>query len=100
MGAADAILVSSSAMKQNLWITVSANRIAQIVVMAVRVIVGRDNGPSGKQPNVMEGEIEEIQDDGSFKRKTSLEEIYVLEVISLPYLWRKSKHFQVLCVVL
>lgn len=99
MGAADAILVSSSAMKQNLWITVSANRIAQIVVMAVRVIVGRDNGPSGKQPNVMEGEIE-IQDDGSFKTKTSLEEIYVLEVISLPYLWRKSKHFQVLCVVL
>ncbi|KAL6621322.1 hypothetical protein ACP70R_033754 [Stipagrostis hirtigluma subsp. patula] len=67
IGAADVILASSSEMKQNPWIqnvakyhklpifVVKTNTMAQIV-KAVRMIVGRDNAPSPKQPTVMEGE--------------------------------------------
>lgn len=58
-----------------------SNTMAQIV-KAVRMIVGRDNSPSHKQPKVMEGEIE-IEDDAP-TRKPSLEEIDALEVITLP----------------
>lgn len=88
IGAADVILASSSEMKQNPWIhnvakyhklpifVVKSNTMAQIV-KAVRMIVGRDNSPSNKQPTVMEGEIE-IEDDAP-KRKPSLEEIDALE---------------------
>ncbi|KAL6647300.1 hypothetical protein ACP70R_014737 [Stipagrostis hirtigluma subsp. patula] len=88
IGAADVILASSSEMKQNPWIhnvakyhklpifVVKTNTMAQIV-KAVRMIVGRDNAPSSKQPIVMEGEIE-IEDDAP-KRKPSLEEIDALE---------------------
>ncbi|CAN6165405.1 unnamed protein product [Urochloa humidicola] len=88
IGAADVILASSSEMKQNPWIhnvakyhklpifVVKSNTMAQIV-KAVRMIVGRDNSPSHKQPKVMEGEIE-IEDDAP-KRKPSLEEIDALE---------------------
>jgi hypothetical protein len=50
------------------------------IVKAIRMIVGRDNTSSSKQPEVMEGEIE-IEDDAP-KRKPSLEEIDALEVIT------------------
>jgi hypothetical protein len=53
------------------------------IVKAIRMIVGRDNRSSSKQPKVMEGEIE-IEDDAPI-RKPSLEEIDALEVISLPH---------------
>lgn len=88
IGAADVILASSSEMKQNPWIhnvakyhklpifVVKTNTMAQIV-KAIRMIVGRDNTSSSKQPEVMEGEIE-IEDDAP-KRKPSLEEIDALE---------------------
>ncbi|KAJ1288081.1 hypothetical protein BS78_02G062000 [Paspalum vaginatum] len=88
IGAADAILASSSEMKQNPWIhnvakyhklpvfVVKTNTMAQIV-KAVRMIVGRDNSSSHKQPKVVDGEIE-IEDDAP-KRKPSLEEIDALE---------------------
>ncbi|KAF8736304.1 hypothetical protein HU200_014359 [Digitaria exilis] len=88
IAAADVILASSSEMKQNPWIhnvakyhklpifVVKSNTMAQIV-KAVRMMVGRDNSPSHKQPMVMEGEIE-IEDDAP-KRKPSLEEIDALE---------------------
>jgi len=58
------------------------NTMAQIV-KAIRMIVGRDNRSSSKQPKVMEDEIE-IEDDAPI-RKPSLEEIDALEVISLPH---------------
>ena len=53
------------------------------IVKAIRMIVGRDNRSSSKQPKVMEDEIE-IEDDAPI-RKPSLEEIDALEVISLPH---------------
>ncbi|XP_066396867.1 protein SEEDLING PLASTID DEVELOPMENT 1-like [Miscanthus floridulus] len=88
IGAADVILASSSEMKQNPWIhnvakyhklpifVVKTNTMAQIV-KAIRMIVGRDNRSSSKQPKVMEGEIE-IEDDAPI-RTPSLEEIDALE---------------------
>jgi hypothetical protein len=54
------------------------------IVKAVRMIAGRDDSTSNKQPKVMEGEIE-IEDDAP-KRKPSLEEIDALEVITLPHI--------------
>ncbi|CAK9159686.1 unnamed protein product [Ilex paraguariensis] len=93
IGAADAILASSSEMKQNPWIRVVAkfhqlpvfviksSTMAQMV-KAVRMILGMDSfGSISKLPLESSSDIE-IEDDEP-KRKPSLEEIDALEEVRL-----------------
>uniref|UniRef100_A0A5B7BEW5 AAA+ ATPase domain-containing protein n=1 Tax=Davidia involucrata TaxID=16924 RepID=A0A5B7BEW5_DAVIN len=93
IGTADAILASSSEMKQNPWIrgvakfhklpvfVIKSNTMAQMV-KAVRMILGMDSfGSRSKQ--LLKSSIDiEIEDDAP-KRKPSLEEIDALEEVRL-----------------
>lgn len=93
IGTADAILASSSEMKQNPWIrgvakfhqlpvfVIKSNTMAQMV-KAVRMILGMDSfGLKSKQELKNSSDIE-IEDDAP-KRKPSLEEIDALEEVRL-----------------
>ncbi|CAK7325387.1 unnamed protein product [Dovyalis caffra] len=93
IGAADAILASSSEMKQNPWIRGAAkfhhlpvfvtksNTMAQMV-KALRMIVGMESlGSSLKQPLKSSFDIE--TEDDAPKRKPTLEEIDALEEVRL-----------------
>ncbi|KAL2548891.1 P-loop containing nucleoside triphosphate hydrolase superfamily protein [Forsythia ovata] len=92
-GSANAILTSSSEMKQNPWIrgvakfhhlpvfVIKSNTMAQMV-KAIRMILGMDSfGSLQKQSNKSSFDIE-IEDDAP-KRKPSLEEIDALEEVRL-----------------
>lgn len=93
IGAADAILASSSEMKQNPWIrgvakyhhlpvfVIKSNTMAQMV-KALRMILGMESlGSSLQQPLKSSFDIE-IEDDAP-KRKPTLEEIDALEEVRL-----------------
>lgn len=93
IGAADAILASSSEMKQNPWIrgvakyhhlpvfVIKSNTMAQMV-KALRMILGMESlGSSLQQPLKSSSDIE-IEDDAP-KRKPTLEEIDALEEVRL-----------------
>ncbi|KAJ6892488.1 hypothetical protein NC651_025629 [Populus alba x Populus x berolinensis] len=93
IGAADAILASSSEMKQNPWIrgvakyhhlpvfVIKSNTMAQMV-KALRMILGMESlGSSSQQPLKSSSDIE-IEDDAP-KRKPTLEEIDALEEVRL-----------------
>ncbi|KAL1295858.1 hypothetical protein HN51_056679 [Arachis hypogaea] len=93
IGAADAILASSSEIRQNPWIrsvakfhklpifVIKSNTMAQMV-KAVRMILGLESfGPAPKKPYNDALDIE-IEDDEP-KRKPSLEEIDALEEVRL-----------------
>lgn len=93
IGAADAILASSSEMKQNPWIrgvakyhhlpvfVIKSNTMAQMV-KALRMILGMESlGSSLQQPPKSSFDIE-IEDDAP-KRKPTLEEIDALEEVRL-----------------
>lgn len=93
IGAADAILASSSEMKQNPWIrgvakyhhlpvfVIKSNTMAQMV-KALRMILGMELlGSSLQQPLKSSSDIE-IEDDAP-KRKPTLEEIDALEEVRL-----------------
>ncbi|KAH9768553.1 protein SEEDLING PLASTID DEVELOPMENT 1 [Citrus sinensis] len=93
IGTADAILASSSEMKQNPWIrgvakfhqlpvfVIKSNTMAQMV-KAVRMILGMESfGTISKLPNKSTSDIE-IEDDAP-KRKPTLEEIDALEEVRL-----------------
>lgn len=93
IGGADAMLASSSDVKQNPWIrgvakfhqlpiyVIKSNTMAQMV-KAVRLILGRDSiNVSSKRPPKISEDIN-IEDDAP-KRKPSLEEIDALEEVRL-----------------
>ncbi|CAI9091169.1 OLC1v1026123C1 [Oldenlandia corymbosa var. corymbosa] len=93
IGAADAILASSSEMKQNPWIrgiakfhkipifVIKSNTMAQIV-KAIRMILRMDSFSSKTNELVNDSLDIEIEDDAP-KRKPSLEEIDALEEVRL-----------------
>ncbi|XP_052200597.1 protein SEEDLING PLASTID DEVELOPMENT 1 isoform X1 [Diospyros lotus] len=90
IGRADAILASSSEVKQNPWIrgvakfhklplyVIKSNTMAQMV-KAVHMILGRDSFSSTSMQSLKSSLNIEIEDDAP-KRKPSLEEIDALEV--------------------